>query len=65
MNTKRYYQIQLETFMELKEKCTHKVTLEKLNSAISKYQKLIDDYDEMDQSAFDEECQCSTCAMQG
>lgn len=62
MKSLNYYKNQLEYFTELREKCTNKETLKKLNRAVSKYQSLIDNFDSMDQL---EECHCSLCAMQG
>lgn len=62
MKSLNYYQYQLEYFTELREKCTHKETLKKLNRAVSKYQQLVENYDSNNQL---EECHCSLCAMQG
>lgn len=65
MYSKRYYQIQLKTFMKLKEKCTNNMTLKKIDKVISKYQHFIDNYDSMTHRRFGEECHCSLCVMQG
>lgn len=63
MYSKKYYEIQLETFTKMKEKCTNKVILEKINKVMSKYQHFIENYGAMKHSS--DECHCSLCEMQG
>lgn len=65
MNNKRYYQIQLESFTKLKEKCTNKLTLKKIDKVISKYQQIIENYDSLHQYVSEELCHCPICTMQG
>ncbi|RXY98555.1 hypothetical protein DMO16_02105 [Fictibacillus sp. S7] len=65
MYTKAYYEMQLETFKKLKENCTNKGTLVKLNRVISKYESYIEKYDSTSQSVPEEECHCTLCVLQG
>jgi len=63
MYSKRYYEIQLQTFTELRKKCTHKPTLKKFDELITRYKRFINEYEMMEGMA--DECHCDLCVMQG
>lgn len=63
MKSKNYYLYQLERFTELQKCCTDIQILKKINRAVSIYKQMVDNYDSIVISDF-EECHCTLCVMQ-